>query len=171
MQVGWDLAPPREQQQLLQQLDRGRSRPGNKPSLQQLRQTANVGLINPMQQILQQADTLKLTRQQADSLATLNRLYVLKQDSVWTPVARFLADLPDKFNHDEAYGRYRQARETTVDLLIRIAPGIKTLLTPEQLRILPTSLVTFIDKRNLQGIRSGTQGDNRFGGGMGMGRR
>lgn len=171
MQVGWDLAPPREQQQLLQQLDRGRSRPGNKPSLQQLRQTANVGLINPMQQILQQADTLKLTRQQADSLATLNRLYVLKQDSVWTPVARFLADLPDKFNHDDAYGRYRQARETTVDLLIRIAPGIKTLLTPEQLRILPTSLVTFIDKRNLQGIRSGTQGDNRFGGGMGMGRR
>ena len=171
MQVGWDLAPPREQQQLLQQLDRGRSRPGNKPSLQQLRQTANVGLINPMQQILQQADTLKLTRRQADSLATLNRLYVLKQDSVWTPVARFLADLPDKFNHDDAYGRYRQARETTVDLLIQIAPGIKTLLTPEQLRILPTSLVTFIDKRNLQGIRSGTQGDNRFGGGMGMGRR
>ncbi|WP_396203498.1 carboxypeptidase regulatory-like domain-containing protein [Gemmatimonas sp.] len=170
LQMGWDLAPSREQQQLLQQLDRGRSRPGNKPTLQQLRQTANVGLINPMQQLLQQADTLKLTRKQADSLATLNRLYVLKSDSIWTPVARFLADLPDKFNHDAAYERYRRAREQTVDILIRIAPGVKDMLTAEQIRILPTSLVTFMDKRNLQGIRSGTQGDNRFGGGMGMGR-
>lgn len=174
MQMGWDLGPTREQQQLLQQLDRGRSRPGNKPSLQQLRQTASVGLINPMQQILQQADTLKLTRKQADSLATLNRLYVLKSDSIWTPVARFLADLPDKYNHDDAYARYRLARETTVDVLIRVAPGIRSLLTPEQIRILPESLLPFMDKRNLQGIRSGTAGGNRFmGGGMGggMGRR
>jgi hypothetical protein len=170
MQMRYDLAPPREQQQLMQQLDRGRSRPGNKPSLQQLRGTANVGLINPMQQLLQQADTLKLTRKQADSLATLNRWYVLKSDSIWTPVARFLADLPDRFNHDDAYGRYRQAREQSVDMLIAVAPGIRKMLTPEQLRILPTSLVTFLDKRNLQGIRSGTQGDNRFGGGGGMGR-
>jgi hypothetical protein len=170
MQMRYDLAPPREQQQLMQQLDRGRSRPGNKPSLQQLRGTANVGLINPMQQLLQQADTLKLTRKQADSLATLNRWYVLKSDSIWTPVARFLADLPDRFNHDDAFGRYRQAREQSVDMLIAVAPGIRKMLTPEQLRILPTSLVTFLDKRNLQGIRSGTQGDNRFSGGGGMGR-
>jgi hypothetical protein len=174
MQVGWDLGPTREQQQLLQQLDRGRTRPGNKPSLQQLRQTASVGLINPMQQILQQADTLKLTRTQADSLATLNRLYVLKSDSIWTPVARFLANLPDKYNHDDAYNQYRRARESAVDVLIKVAPGIRTLLTPEQIRILPESLIPFMDKRNLQGIRSGTAGGNRFmGGGMGggMGRR
>jgi hypothetical protein len=168
LQMRYDLAPPREQQQLMQQLDRGRTRPGNRPSLQQLRGTANVGLINPMQQLLQQADTLKLTRQQADSLATLNRWYVLKSDSIWTPVARFLADLPDRFNHDDAYARYRRAREQTVDMLIAVGPGIRKMLTQEQLRILPTSLVTFLDKRNLQGIRSGTQGNNRFGGG-GMG--
>jgi hypothetical protein len=55
-----------------------------------------------------------------------------------------------------------------------VAPGIRTLLTPEQIRILPESLIPFMDKRNLQGIRSGTAGGNRFmGGGMGggMGRR
>lgn len=168
LQMQYDLSPTREQQQLMQQLDRGRSRPGNKPSLQQLRQTANVGILNPMQQILQQADTLKLTRKQADSLATLNRLYVLKSDSIWTPVARFLADLPDKYNHDAAYDRYLRARELSIDVLIKVAPGIKDLLTPEQFRILPAALVPFMDKRNLQGIRSGTAGGNRFmGGGMG----
>ncbi len=171
LQMGVDVGPSREQQQLLQQLDRGRTRPGNKPSLQQLRQTASVGIINPMQQLLQQADTLKLTRKQADSLATLNRLYVLKSDSVWTPVARFLADLPDRYNHDDAYGRYRRAREETVDVLIRVVPGIRGLLTPDQIRVLPDQLVQFLDKRTLQGIRSGTVGGNRFGGGGGrMGR-
>lgn len=163
-QLRFDVGPTRERQQLLQQLDRGRTRSGNKPSLQQLRQTANVGLINPMQQLLQQADTLKLTRKQADSLATLNRWYVLRSDSIWTPVARFLADLPDRYNHDEAYDRYRTAREQSVDMLIKVVPGIRQLLTPAQIRILPTSLVSFLDRRTLQGIRSGSAGNNQFGG-------
>ncbi len=169
LSVNFDVGPSREQQQLLQQLDRGRSRPGNKPSLQQLRNTASSGLINPMQQLLFQADTLKLTRKQADSLATLNRWYVLKSDSIWTPVSRFLVELPDQYSHADAYRRYRRAREDAVDLLIAVAPGIRNMLTEEQVRILPTALVTFMDKRNLQGLRSGTSGDNRFGGGGGFG--
>jgi hypothetical protein len=163
-QLRFDVGPTRERQQLLQQLDRGRTRAGNKPSLQQLRQTANVGLINPMQQMLQQADTLKLTRKQADSLATLNRWYVLRSDSIWTPVARFLAELPDRYNHDDAYDRYKTAREQSVDMLIKVVPGIRQLLTPAQIRILPTSLVSFLDKRTLQGLRSGSAGNNQFGG-------
>lgn len=169
LQMRYDLAPTREHQQLIQQLDRGRSRPGNKPSLQQLRGTANIGLINPMQQLLQQADSLKLTRKQADSLATINRWYVLKSDSIWTPVARFLSELPDHYSHDEAYDRYKRARQQTVDMLIKVAPGIKEMLTAEQTRLMPTSVLQFLDKRNLQGLRSGSQGGNRFGGGGGFG--
>ena len=171
MTMSIDVGPTREQQQLLQQLDRGRSRAGNKPSLLQLRGTATSGIINPMQQLLQQSDTLKLTRKQADSLATLNRYFVLRSDSIWNPVTTFLSQLPDKYSHDDAYGRYRDAREQTVDMLIKFAPGIKSLLTPAQIRILPASLVGFLDKRTLQGLRSGTAGGNQFGGGMGgMGR-
>jgi hypothetical protein len=70
-----------------------------------------------------------------------------------------------------AYNRYLRAREASIDVLIKVAPGIKDLLTPAQYRILPETLVPFMDKRNLQGIRSGTAGGNRFmGGGMGGGR-
>jgi hypothetical protein len=166
-----DIGPTRERQQLLQQLDRGRTRPGNKPNVQQLRFAGNTGLINPMQQILQQADSVKLTRRQADSLATLNRWYILKTDSIWLPVARALAELPDKYDHGYAYDRYRRAREASVDLLIAHAPGIKGLLTPDQVRLLPASLQSFLDKRQLQAIRSGTAGAdmNSFGGMGGMG--
>jgi uncharacterized membrane protein YgcG len=165
----YDLGPTREQEQLLQQLDRGRTRPGNKPSLQQLRGTANVGIINPMQQLLQQADSLKLTRRQADSLATLNYAYVIKSDSIWTPVAKFLSELPDHYDRDAAYDKYRRAREQTVDLLIKLAPDLRSLVTNVQFRMLPTQLAGFLDKRTLLGIRSGTAGGGGFGGGMGGG--
>ena len=57
-----------------------------------------------------------------------------------------------------------QARERTVDMLIQVAPGIRQMLTPAQIRILPTSLVSFLDKRTLQGLRSGSAGNNQFGG-------
>ncbi len=168
MNVRFDVGPTRERQQLEQQLDRGRTRPGNKPSVQQLRGLGNVGLINPMQQILQQADTLKLTRVQADSLATLNRMYVLATDAMWMPVARELAALPDKYDHDLAYRKYREAREDQVDLLMKLAPQLKSLLTNEQFRLLPAQLQSNLDVRTLRAIRSGTAGRGGMGGG-GMG--
>jgi hypothetical protein len=168
-ELRFDIGPSRERQQLLQQLDRGRTRAGNKPNAQQLRGTANVGLINPMQQILVNADTLKLTRRQADSLVTLNRVYVLKSDSIWAPVARELAALPDRYDHDLAYDRYKAAREQTIDMLIRMAPSLKSLLTAAQYRILPPTLAAYFDKRTLESIRSGTMGGGGGMGGMGMG--
>jgi hypothetical protein len=164
----FDLGQTREKYQLMQQLDRGRSRPGNKANAQQLRGTGNQGLINPMQQILVQSDSLKLTRKQADSLTVLNRLYVLKQDSIWAPVARELAALPDKFDRGDAYTLSRRAREAQVDVLLRIAPGIKNVLTDEQFRLLSPQTASYMDKNTLKALRSGTQG-NGMGGGMGGG--
>jgi hypothetical protein len=169
MIVGLDVGPTRERQQLEQQLDRGRTRPGNKPSVQQLRGLGNIGLVNPMQQILQQADTLKLTRVQADSLASMNRRYSVTADRIWLPVARELAALPDRYDHDLAYSKYREAREDQIDLLMELAPEIKRLLTPEQFRLLPAALQSGLDIRTLRAIRSGTagQGGRGMGGGMG----
>ncbi len=169
----FDIGPTRERQTLMQTLDRGRTRPGNKPSAQQLRGTVSAGLLNPMAQILQQSDTLKLTRKQADSLATLNRWYVLKSDSVWAPIAREFAELPDRFNHDIAFNKYRKGREQSVDMLLRIVPEIKSLLSEEQYRLLPAQLAAFMDARSLRAIRSGTAGGGGgggFGGGGGGGR-
>ncbi len=162
----FDVGPTRERQQIMQTLDRGRTRPGNKSSAQQLRGTVGAGLINPMAQILQQSDTLRLTRKQADSLATLNRWYVLKSDSVWAPIAREFAALPDRFNHDLEFNKYRKGREQSVDMLLRIVPEIKSLLSAEQYRNLPPQLAAFMDARSLRAIRSGTAGG---GGGGGMG--
>jgi hypothetical protein len=128
----------------------------------------NGGFPNPLATILRQQDSLKLTSVQADSLASLNRGYIIRNDAIWTPLAKFLADLPDGYDHDLAYDKYMSARRATIDVLTRLAPGVKGLLTAEQRRKLPTFVASYLDTRYLASIRSGTAGftGGGFGGGV-----
>ncbi|HEU4747954.1 MAG TPA: hypothetical protein VFS56_05590, partial [Gemmatimonadaceae bacterium] len=125
----FDLGPTRERQLLTQQLDRGRTRRGDKVPEPMLRAMySNGGLTNPLASILRQADTLGLSGMQADSIATMNRSYVIRLDSIWSPVVKYFASLPTAYSRDEVYRRYKAAREASVDLLIRLAPDIRRLL-------------------------------------------
>jgi hypothetical protein len=164
MQLRLDVGPSRERQTLTQQLDRGRRTPGQKMSEAQIKAIyGSGGVLNPMAQILRQSDTLELTGPQADSLASMNRAYTVKLDSIWTGVARALANAPTEYDQGEAYGRYKRAREASVDMLIALAPRIDGLLTPEQRRKLPALVASHLDRRYLAGIRSGTQGNTAGG--------
>jgi hypothetical protein len=170
MQVRVDVGPTRERQQLTQQLDRGRRTQGQKaPEFMIKAMYGSGGIVNPLAQLLRQADTLHLTGLQADSLASMNRSYTVALDSIWSPVAKYLAELPESYDQGEAYTRYTTARKASVDLLIRIAPTIQSLLTDEQRRALPTIIASYLDTRYLAGIRSGTAGSTgagAFGGGF-----
>jgi hypothetical protein len=177
MQVRVDVGPSRERQQLTQMLDRGRKQPGQKIPEQALRaQYGSGGLLNPMAQLLRSMDTLGLVGWQADSIATMNRRYTIRLDSIWSPVARYLAALPEHYDQGEAYDRYTTARKATVDMLIAYAPAINRVLTSEQKRKLPSLVASYLDTRYLAGIRSGTVGGGAggafggFGGGGGFGR-
>jgi hypothetical protein len=102
----------------------------------------------------------------------MNRTYTVRLDSIWSPVLKFLASLPDEYDQSDAYGRYKAAREATVDQLIALAPRINALLTAEQKRKLPALVSSHLDRRYLAGIRSGTAGNTgggAFMGGMFMG--
>jgi hypothetical protein len=170
MQVRVDVGPTRERQQLTQQLDRGRKRQGQKtPEFMLKAMYGTGGIINPLAQLLRQADTLRLTGLQADSLASMNRAYTVALDSIWTPVAKYLAELPERYDQGEAYVRYTEARKASVDQLVRLAPTVRSLLTEEQRRALPTIIASYLDPRYLAGIRSGTAGSTAagaFGGGF-----
>jgi len=155
----FDLGPTRERQALTQQLDRGRTLRGNKTPEPMLKAIYGTGGIpNPLSTILRQADTLGLSGMQADSIASMNRRYVVRLDSIWSPVAKYLAALPDKYNKDEAYSRYQHAREASVDMLMALVPTIRDLLTPSQRRKLPAITASYLDTRYLASIRSGTAG-------------
>ncbi len=169
----FDLGPTRERQALTQQLDRGRTLRGNKAPEPMLKAMyGSGGIPNPLSTILRQADTLGLSGMQADSIASMNRRYVVKLDSIWSPVTKYLATLPDKYNKDEAYSRYQHAREASVDMLMALVPTIRELLTPGQRRKLPPYIASYLDTRYLASIRSGTAGAGNgvmFGGTGGYG--
>jgi hypothetical protein len=158
--VSLDLGPARERQSLTQMLDRGRKfKDQQKQNEQSIKgMYVSGGINNPLTTMLRQADQLKLTPVQADSIATLNRWLTVRLDSIWTPVAKALALLPEKYNQDVAYDRYRAAREASFDLLIRIAPDVTRMLTSEQKRLLPGSVASFLDPKYLRQNRSSTVG-------------
>jgi len=161
----FDVGPTRERQMLTQQLDRGRRTQGNKmPEMMLRAMFGNGGIPNPLATILRDQDTLHLTSAQADSIATLNRQYVIKLDGIWSPIVREFNALPDDFDHDEVYHRYIVARRQSVDLLRQIAPQVKGLLTAEQFRRLPAFVASYLDTRYLASIRSGTAGIGTGGG-------
>ena len=153
----FDVGPTRERQSLTMQLDRGRRTDGQKMPEQFLRLMYGTGGIpNPMAQILRQQDSLHLTSQQADSIASLNRWYSVRVDSIWTPVAKYLSDLPNQYDQGAAYEHYLGARRASIDLLAELAPRVKQILTAEQLRKLPPFIAGYLEPRYLASIRSGT---------------
>jgi hypothetical protein len=116
---------------------------------------------------MRQVDTLKLTSAQADSLATMNRWYLIRLDSIWAPLAKQMAALPDDYDREAMYERYVKGREASVDLLLRLVPRINAMLTKEQKRRLPAFITSYLDVRYLASIRSGTAG-TPFGGAAGL---
>ena len=153
----FDLGPMRERQLLTSQLDRGRRSEGTKVPEQLLRAMyGSGGIVNPMATILRQQDSLGLTPAQADSIATLNRWYSVRVDSIWAPVVSYLANLPDSYSEQAAYDRYLSARRASVDLLSDLGPQVKGLLTPTQRRKLPPMVASHLEPRYLASIRSGT---------------
>jgi hypothetical protein len=174
----FDLGAMRERQSLIQQLDFGRHTPGSRYPEQLFRSAGANAVMNPMGAILRQQDSLRLTSTQADSIASMNRRYAYRSDSVWAPVSRYFAGLPANYQEDEAYDRYLAARRAQVDLLATIGPSVRDLLTPEQRRKLPPVVLNSLDTRYLSSIRNGTGlyvSGNGFGtpfgiagGGMGM---
>ena len=162
-----DLGPTRERQTISQQLRLGRETPGTRFNESSFRQFGTNSVLNPMTQIIRQQDSLHLTSMQADSIASMNRRYAYRTDSLWTPAARYLAGLPDKYRMDQAFDRYLRARRAQVDLLIGTVKAVSELLTAEQKRKLPSQITNALDPRYLNQIREGSGIYVSSGGGFG----
>jgi hypothetical protein len=84
-------------------------------------------------------------------------------DSVWTPVAGYLVDLPERYSQGEAYNRYVSARERTVDYLLTLVPNANSVLTDSQRRRLPFQISNYLDRRVLRFLRSRADVARRIG--------
>ncbi len=182
------VGPDRNRQQLEQLLRGGgrggAGRPGGfggrgggrggaaagRPSEMMIKNRYVRGYPNPIDQMLRQKDSLKLSDQQTDSLIRWNKEFTNSVDSIWTPIAKYLVGLPEQFNLDEAYDHVSKGQNATIDLLVAYAPRVKGLLTSDQLRELPPFLAAFLDPNTLREIRPGRAfGFGGRGGGGGRG--
>ena len=154
-----DIGMPRERQLLTQRSTWDAGARATKQGAESMKVFGTSAIPNPMAMILQQADSLKLTRMQADSLATLSRKFAVFADSIWTPASRYFAALPEGYSRGGAYDQYVSAREKTVDYLLTLVPDAKGVLTSSQRRKLPLQLANFLDERVLRFLRSSTAGD------------
>jgi len=93
----------------------------------------------------------------------LNKKYGNVIDSIWSPVAKYLADLPNKYDEDEAYSKVRGAENASLDQMAVYGPAAKHLLTDEQVRKLPAYIALFLDQKALREIRPGFAGGGRGG--------
>jgi hypothetical protein len=152
----YDLGPTRERQSLGQQMRSGRSQPGMRFPDAMFRSMGTSAILNPMATVLRQQDSLQLSTMQADSIAAMNRRYLYQADSLWAPVARELAAMPDRFDEGAAYNLYLNARRAQVDLLTPLVVATRDLLTPAQRRRLPANVLSFLDPRQLALVRDGT---------------
>ena len=143
---------------MLQRLDAGRGGDGTKPTASTLKAFAAGTIPNPIAMILQQPDSLRLSRRQADSLTALNRLFTQLADSVWSVAATNLSALPDRYDQSGANRTYVSARERVIDRLMLLAPHVWSLLRPEQQRMIPQTVRDWLDVRVLRAIRSSTSG-------------
>jgi hypothetical protein len=163
LDVRLDIGPERERQDLSLMLRAGRGGRGQKLGEQALKQRYVRSYPNPFEQMLRQADLLGLSNDVSDSIAILNKSYGKTIDSIWTPVAKYLAALPEKFDVDEAYDRVRAAENKALDQMGIFGPTAKSLLTPEQVRKLPPFIALFLDNQALRNIRPGRAGGGRGG--------
>ena len=163
--VRFDLGATRERQSLAQQLGFGRTIPGQRYPEALFRSVGVNSVTNPLASILRQQDSLRLTALQADSIAAMNRRYNYRSDSLWAPVARYFASLPAHYDEGGAYDRYLRARRAQIEMLMRIVPAVRELLTAEQRRKLPQLVVNILDPRYLVSIRDGT---SMYGGTTGV---
>jgi hypothetical protein len=154
--VKMDFGPVRERQNLDRNLAAGRTRSGNRLSEAQLKAQGVGSIPNPITSIMRQAELLQLTRAQEDSMARLNRRYSVRLDSIWAVTARHLAELSDDYEFEDAWRRYLSARRTALNLMVEIAPHIRSLLTASQWRKLSMPIANSIDVRYLKAVRNGT---------------
>ena len=118
-----------------------------------------AGVINPMMMILRTADSLQLTGKQADSIATLNRRYMIRLNTIWAPVSSYYVTHPEGTGETSSEEAFRAAPRASMDELMRIAPHVLNLLTPEQRGRLTARVAGYLDSRNLAAIGAGATSD------------
>jgi hypothetical protein len=139
LDVSVDVGRPVEQQQVDRWLKPGRSgRAGPKADAIELKRRYDRNVPDLYAMVLQQTDSLLLSRDQVESLQRARAAYRVRLDSVWSGLASHLADLPDDYDSRAAYRSAEGAIDGAWDLTrLDLQRTLPEILNRVQLQLLP----------------------------------
>ena len=141
-------------QAIEQTLAPGRTKPGDKLTVAQLKQRLNGAVYNPVRGLLQAKDSLSiLTNEQLRALTALDRRVTAKEDSIVTPAAEWLASLRTNYNETEVLSRVLVMMNQLFDVVVDGMRQAREIFTPEQINEFPPFLRASFDIKRLQSAR------------------
>ncbi len=127
---------------------------GNKLHFAELKSALLTTVYNPVRGLLQAKDSLTiLTNEQLRELVQLDARVTSRQDSIVTPLARYLANLPDRFDNREVARRLLDVQNKLFDTVIEGMRFAREVFTPEQINEFPPFLRASFDIRRLMSTR------------------
>jgi hypothetical protein len=136
--VSLSVGPPMALQQLERWVQVGRSRPGPKLTVDDLKKKYRRNVPNPYAQILEESDSLLLSAEQEKALEAVQLEYLNGTDSLWTPLTEYLAGLGKSFDSKEALRRQEETIEAVWEYSrMHVQKTLGTILSPIQIKLLP----------------------------------
>ena len=147
VQLGQDF----EEQRIEQLMAPGRTRAGDKLTIQQLRARLVNSVFNPIRGILDVKDSLSvLSQAQIERMTVVQRRLLAKQDTIWAPISEYLSSLPAQYDNVEALRRMRAGQVATFDAMFEAMTELSKIFTPEQIADFPPALRSFFDLQQLK---------------------
>jgi hypothetical protein len=137
--VSLSVGRPLPQQMLNRWLKPGRNgRKGPRLSVTELKRRYARNVPDPYSSILEESDSLLLTRDQAEAIQKADTAYKQRMDGVWTALSEYLAGLGDDYNSAEALKRQEAAVDEGWEISrLDVQRTLPSILSPIQLKLLP----------------------------------
>jgi len=155
LDVGIDIGRAIEEQQVDRWLKPGRDgRKGLKADAQDLKRRYERNVPDLYGLVLQQSDSLLLSRDQAEGLQKARAAYRARMDSLWTDLASYLAELPDRYDSHAAYKRAEDAIDGAWEVTrIDLKTNLPAILNAVQVQLLPSVVKSLVNSSGPVRIR------------------
>jgi hypothetical protein len=130
LDVRLEVGPDRETQ-YLESLLRPRGSEGAALTVDQIKSRIARGL-NPIDQLMQQKDSIRLSKEQVDSVMKISRRYAVRRDSIATVMAQYLVARHGSYGGEGVRETWHAAGVASYRGYIDDIRAVMALLTPEQ---------------------------------------
>ncbi len=136
LDVKLEVGPDRETQ-YLESLLRPRGSEGAALTVDQVKNRIARG-FNPIDQLMQQKDSIPLTKEQVDSVMKISRRYAVRRDSIATVMAQYLVARHGNYGGEEVRDTWHAAGVASYRGYLEDIRAVVALLTPEQRAVAET---------------------------------